>query len=81
MASVNQRATMELPALVEDMQATLGQIRLRLTDAGPLTPGERALAADHVKVVASALGNLKRVVRRADADATDGQEGVDHVRR
>ena len=70
---------LELPALVEHMQTTLATVRLRLTDAAPLTPGERVLAAGHVKVVASALGNLKRVVRRADADAAGGQKGADHV--
>jgi len=70
---------MELPALVEELQGTLGQIRQRLTETSSLLPGDRVLASDHVQVMASALSNLKRVMRRADTAAAGGPEGADDV--
>jgi hypothetical protein len=71
-------SSVELPALVEHVQSDLDKVRLRLTEPGPLTPGDRALAYEHVQVVASALGNLNRVLRRTNSAATI-QQGSDHV--
>jgi len=57
-------SVLTLPALVEHMQASLAELRQRLTAQGSLSPGDRSAAAKHVKVLAATLGNLKRTLRR-----------------
>ena len=65
-------SSLKLPALIEQMQSDLAVVRLRVLDSGPLSPGVRADAAEHVQVLVATLGNLKRTLRR-------GEEG-DHGR-
>jgi hypothetical protein len=56
--------------LVTDMQQTLARLR-RVLDSSACE-AQRSVAADHLRVLAPALGNLKRAL---------GRKGGDHVRR
>ncbi len=71
-------SSLELPALVEHMQTALRHVRLRLTDPGPLAPGDRVCAADHIKQLAATLGNLRQLIVRSETSHTSSKECGDH---
>ena len=59
-------------AVIEYLQAGLGELRRALTDPGPLSPSVRALAARHVQVIAVSLRNLQHTVQRQEREDCHG---------
>lgn len=71
-------SSLEFPALVEHMQSDLALMRHRIAQAGPLSPADRVAAAQHIKILAAALGNLHRVIGPIASDGT--VQGESHGR-
>lgn len=61
-------SSLSLTALVEHIDADLSLVGQQLVLPGSLTPGRRALAAQHLRVLRAQLSALHRVVRRDEVD-------------
>ncbi len=70
-------SSLELPALVEQAQSRLAVMRLRISEPGPMSPGDRTAAAEQLGVLVATLSNLRRVLHRGQRDTID--PGGDHA--
>ena len=59
-------------AVIQYLQAGLGELRRALMAPGPLCPADRVLAARHVQVIAVSLHNLENTVQRQEREECHG---------
>ena len=59
-------------AVIEYLQAGLGELHRALMEPGPLCPADHVLAARHVQVIAVSLFHLQHTVERQEGEECHG---------